>query len=87
MQKEIKRKCQGCFEVKDRNELIKITKLQNGSLKINPNSKELGRSIYVCKNETCIKNLIKKKKLKTALKYSNMNEISKIEEELKKLFE
>lgn len=87
MQKEIKRKCQGCFEVKERNELIKITKLQNGMLKINPNSKELGRSVYVCKNLDCIKNLIKKKKLKTALKYSNMDEISRIEEELKKLFE
>ena len=87
MQKEIKRKCQGCFEIKNRNEMIKITKLQNGLLKINPNSKELGRSIYVCKCEECIKILIKKKKLKTALKYSNMEEISRIEEELKKYFQ
>ena len=86
MQKETKRKCQGCFEIKNRNELIKITKLENNCLKINPNSKELGRSIYVCKNPDCIKILIKKKKLKTALKYSNMDEISRIEEELKKYF-
>ena len=86
MQKEIKRKCQGCFEIKDRKDLIKITKLPNGFLKINPDSKELGRSIYVCKNEECIKVLIKKKKLKTALKYSNMEEISRVEEELKNIF-
>lgn len=85
MQKEIKRKCQGCLEIKDRTTLIKITKLQNGLLKINPTPKELGRSLYVCKNENCIKNLIKKKKIKNILKYSNLDEITKIEEELKKL--
>ena len=84
MEKEVKRKCQGCLEIFDRKKLIKITKLQDNNLKINPNSKELGRSIYVCKNAECIKTLIKKKKLKTALKYSNMDEILKIEEELKK---
>lgn len=81
--KEIKRKCQGCLLLINRDELIKITKLPNGMLKINPNSKELGRSVYVCKNPECIKTFIKKKKLKTALKYSNMEEISRIEELLK----
>ena len=84
--KEVKRKCQGCLKLIDRNELIKITKLPNGTLKINPNSKELGRSVYVCANIECIKIFIKKKKLKTALKYSNMNEILKIEEDLKAIF-
>ena len=54
--------------------------------KVNPNSKELGRSVYVCKNAECIKVFIKKKKLKTALKYSNMEEISRIEELLKKYY-
>ena len=81
---EIKRKCQGCLKLINRNELIKITKLIDGTLKINPNSKELGRSVYVCKNPECIKIFIKKKKLRTALKYSNMEEISRIEELLKK---
>lgn len=85
MQKEVKRKCQGCLEIKDREDLIKITKLQNGRLKINPNSKELGRSVYVCKNSECVKMFIKKKKLKNALKFSNMDEISRVEEELKKM--
>ena len=83
--KEIKRKCQGCLKIQERSLMIKITKLNDGKLKINPLSNELGRSIYVCKNENCIKTLIKKKKLKTALKYSNMEEIAKIEEELKKM--
>lgn len=79
MTKEILRKCQGCLKLINRDELIKITKLSNGELVINPNSKELGRSVYVCKNAQCIKQFIKKKKLKTALKSSNMNENEKIE--------
>ena len=79
---EIKRKCQGCLKLINRNELIKITKLQNGTLKINPNNKELGRSVYVCKNSECIKVFIKKKRLKTALKSTNMEENAKIENEL-----
>ena len=83
--KEIQRKCQGCLTVKNRDELIKITRLSDGALKINPTSKELGRSLYVCLNLDCIKALIKKKKLKTALKCSNMSEISRVEEELLKM--
>ena len=81
--KEVLRKCQACLKIKDRNEMIKITKLPNGTLKVNPSSKELGRSVYVCKNPECVKVFIKKKKLKTALKYSNMDEILKTEEIIK----
>lgn len=82
--KETKRKCQGCSNTYDRADLIKITKLIDNTLKINPTSKELGRSLYVCKSEQCIKNLIKKKRIKIALKYSNQDEIVRIEQELKK---
>lgn len=77
-----KRKCQGCCALIDRELLIKITKLKDNTLKINPSSKELGRSMYVCKNENCVKNVIKKKRIKSALKYSNTDAIAQIEKEL-----
>ena len=77
----IERKCQGCNQKKDRSLMIKITKLNEG-LKINPSSKELGRRMYVCKNPDCIKYVIKKKRIKGALKYSNKQELERIEEEL-----
>ncbi len=83
--KEILRKCQGCLKLINRDELIKITKLPDGTLKINPNSKELGRSVYVCKNPECIKNFIKKKRLKVALKSSNILENERVEKYLKEL--
>ncbi len=80
--KEIKRKCQGCSLLLERNNLIKITRLDNGKLKINPKSDELGRSLYVCPKKECIKMLIKKKRIKQALKYSNIEEIKRVENEL-----
>ena len=85
MKKEIKRKCQGCAKLINRDELIKITKISNDTIKINPTQYELGRSVYVCKNSQCIETFIKKKKLKTALKFSNNNESLRIYEEIKKL--
>ncbi len=75
------RKCQGCNEKKESTLMIKITKLKDG-LKINPSSKELGRSMYVCKNTDCIKQVIKRKRIKASLKYSNMEDIAKTEQEL-----
>lgn len=82
---KVKRLCQACRNEFERGELIKITKLDNGTLKINPNSKELGRSAYVCLNIECIKTLIRKKRLKGALKFNNFEEISKVEQELLKM--
>ena len=39
--KVIKRKCQSCGKILERDNLIKITKLQDNTLKINPKSNEL----------------------------------------------
>jgi len=85
--KAIIRRCASCKIEFDREELIKITKLNDGTLKINPALKELGRSLYVCKNPECIKVLIKKKRLKTGLKCSNNLEIERVERELTKLLQ
>ena len=79
--KETQRKCQGCGLVQNRNLMIKITRTKEGLI-INPKSKEVGRSIYVCKNKACVKNLIKKKRVKTGLKFNDFEAIKKIEDEL-----
>ena len=79
MTREIIRKCCVCATLKNRNNFIKITKLSDDVLKINPSEKDLGRSAYVCKSKECIKDLIKKKRLKNALKISNQNEIERVE--------
>ncbi len=84
MENQIKRKCQGCGKISNREEFIKIT-LSNGKLFINPNSKVLGRSLYVCLSPDCIKTLIKKKRLYSALKFKNFDEISHVEKLLQEM--
>ena len=78
MKNIVKRKCISCKELKNREEMFKVTCFEN-SLVLNPNSKQTGRSAYVCKNEECFKKMIKSKGLKRALKFNNDNIIKEIE--------
>ena len=71
MTKENLRKCVGCGEIKPRSEMIKITKdYSSQELVVNPNSKTFGRSVYLCYNQSCVEQALKKKKLNKALKIS-----------------
>lgn len=68
------RKCIGCFELKNREEMIKITRESSSDrIFINPNSKIFGRSVYLCYNNSCVENSLKKNKLVKFLK-ANLNE-------------
>ena len=66
---DIKRKCVGCGQIKNRDEMIKITRRNtDGVAVINSDSKIFGRSAYLCYNITCIENAFKKNKLQKVLK-------------------
>lgn len=65
----VERKCAGCGEIKDRNDMIKITNV-HGELVINPDNKKFGRSVYLCYNNACIENAFKKNKISRILKTS-----------------
>jgi len=72
----LKRKCVGCGQLKDRDELIRITATYaNKNVIVNGNSKIFGRSAYLCYNNTCIENAFKKDKLKKALRVSVPQEL------------
>ena len=62
------RKCVGCGNLKPRNQLIKITKVSTGDVLVNPNSKTFGRSAYLCYNQDCIEQALKKRKINRTLK-------------------
>ena len=65
----VERRCAGCWQVKDRKDLIKITvNHADKSLIINPDSLTFGRSVYLCYNESCIESAFKKNKLCKILK-------------------
>lgn len=76
-----KRQCASCRVVKNKDELIKITKMKNGDIVVNPSSKQVGRSMYVCKDKTCIENLLKKTRIENSLKIkSELNKQELIKE-------
>lgn len=76
MANEILRKCIGCFEHKYRSQMIKITREHKSSqIFINPDSKIFGRSVYLCYNNSCLDNSLKKNKLAKFLKASLSEEI------------
>lgn len=63
------RKCVACGKLKNREDLIKITREHStNTLVVNGNSKIFGRSAYLCYNNTCIDNAFKKNKLQKVLK-------------------
>ena len=69
MVKENLRKCLGCGELKPRKDMIKITKeFSTQEVVVNPNSKTFGRSVYLCYNQSCIEQALKKKKINKVLK-------------------
>ena len=72
MAKETLRKCISCGEFKPRENMIKITKEhKTGKPIINPDSKTFGRSAYLCYNQDCIEQALKKRKLNRTLKISS----------------
>ena len=71
MAKETLRKCVGCGALKPREGMIKITKeYSTEQVVVNPNSKTFGRSAYLCYNQDCIEQALKKKKINRLLKIS-----------------
>ena len=61
MTKDSLRKCIGCGELISRDSMIKITKEHStGEVIVNPDSKTFGRSAYLCYNQSCIEQALKK---------------------------
>lgn len=66
---DIKRKCAGCGQVKNREEMIKITRRNtDGVAIINTDPKIFGRSAYLCYNHDCINKALCKNRLSKVLK-------------------
>ncbi len=72
----VERKCIACGEIKNRDNLIKITRENSrGDVVINPDSKIFGRSAYLCYNKSCVELALKKNKIQKALKCSIPEEL------------
>lgn len=88
MQKKTKkmpqRRCVGCYESKNKLDLIRIVRTPEGDYKIDPSGKLSGRGAYICKNTECLEKAYKGKKLERSFKEKISNDIY---ENLKQLIE
>ena len=67
----VERKCAGCGQIKNCEDLIKVTKANPfGDVVINHSNKIFGRSVYLCYNKSCIEAAFKKNKISKILKAS-----------------
>ena len=63
MKKEPQRTCLGCKESKNKKELIRIVKQNDGKIFIDKTGKANGRGAYICNNIECLEKAIKSKRL------------------------
>ncbi len=75
------RRCVGCGESKEKKELIRVVRDTEGNIHIDTTGRANGRGAYLCKDEKCLEQAIKKKGLDRTLKVSVPAEVA---EELKK---
>lgn len=57
------RRCMGCNESKEKNELLRIVKSKEGAIDVDLTGKKNGRGAYICKDEKCLDRVIKSKRL------------------------
>jgi len=62
-----KRMCVVCRESFEKNDLIRVVRIENNYI-VENNHKINGRSAYICKSRTCLDNCIKKKLLNRSFK-------------------
>ena len=60
----------GCNESKEKNELLRVVRTQEGNVEVDLTGKKNGRGAYICKNEDCLNKVKKSKRLERALEVS-----------------
>ena len=69
------RKCTGCQEMKNKKELIRIVRNNEGEISLDYTGKKPGRGAYICPNEECLLKAQKIKGLERSFKINVPNEI------------
>ena len=67
MKKTPMRRCIGCMESKQKNQLVRIAGYE-GTISIDPTGKAKGRGVYLCRNQDCFRMAQKKKAIGRGLK-------------------
>ena len=79
-QKPVLRRCVSCRKVIDRNQLFKVTRDYKDGVIVEGG---IGRSAYICPNETCLEEAWRRKRLQKALRCQvHFNVIERLQEQL-----
>ncbi len=79
-QKPVLRRCVSCKKVIDRNQLFKVTRDYKDGVIVEGG---IGRSAYVCPNETCLEEAWRRKRLQKALRCQvQFNVIERLQDQL-----
>lgn len=62
------RTCIGCRAVKPKRQLIRVVRVEEGVVEVDPTGKRSGRGTYLCKQRSCWEAALKKERLDRALK-------------------
>ena len=57
------RRCTGCMEMKEKNELVRVVHNDSGEFFLDITGKKNGRGAYICKNVVCMEKAVKSKGL------------------------
>lgn len=88
MKKIPERTCIGCGEKKEKKELIRIVRTEEGGLLPDPTGRRNGRGAYLCQNPACLEKAIKRKALQRSFREEIPTEmLSALQEEFKKFAE
>ena len=80
------RKCIGCQEMKNKKELIRIVRSDEGEFSVDTTGKKAGRGAYICPNVECLEKAKKSKGLERSFKSAVPAEVyDKFREELENL--
>jgi hypothetical protein len=69
------RMCVACREMKPKKEMLRIVKNAENNVFIDRKGKAEGRGAYICNNEQCVKDCLKKKILNKVFEYDIPQEI------------
>ena len=75
MKTKFQRTCMGCYEQKDKSELIRIVKNKKEEIYLDKSGKAEGRGLYLCKNINCLEKLIKNNNIEKKFKLKRPNDI------------
>ncbi|HIW49104.1 MAG TPA: YlxR family protein [Firmicutes bacterium] len=62
------RKCTGCQEMKNKKDLVRIVRSEDGTFSIDLTGKKPGRGAYLCKDTACLEKAQKGKGLERSFK-------------------